>query len=109
MKNGQGVAETPEALTDTVASGTASKPKLLDQLRTAIRLRHYSPRTEEAYAGWVRRYILFHSKRHPAELREPDVRRFLIHLAEDLKVSASTQNQALNALVFLYQIGRAHV
>ena len=88
---------------DSVDSNIAPKPKLLDRLRTAIRLRHYSPRTEEAYAGWVRRYVVFHQKRHPAELSEADVRQFLIHLAERLKVSASTQNQALNALVFLYR------
>ena len=92
-----------EALANALDSNSTSKPKLLDQLRTAIRLRHYSPRTEEAYAGWVRRYVLFHRKRHPAELGDADVRQFLIHLAEELKVSAATQNQALNALVFLYR------
>ncbi|HEX4999889.1 MAG TPA: integron integrase [Terriglobia bacterium] len=80
-----------------------SKPKLLDAVRTEIRLRRYSRRTEEAYVGWVRRYVLFHGKRHPAQMREAEVRAFLIHLAEELKVSASTQNQALNALVFLYR------
>ena len=77
-----------------------AKPKLLDQLRTAIRVRHYSPRTEEAYSGWVRRFILFHKKRHPATMGSDEVRQFLIHLAERLKVSAATQNQALNALAF---------
>ena len=79
------------------------KPKLLDRLRAEIRIRHCSLRTAEAYAGWVRRYILFHKKRHPAEMGEVEIRRFLTHLAEELNVSASTQNQALNALVFLYR------
>jgi integron integrase len=78
-------------------------PKLLDQLRSAIRVRHYSHRTEEAYCGWARRFILFNQKRHPSEMGPDEVRHFLIHLAETLKVSASTQNQALNALVFLYE------
>jgi integron integrase len=84
-------------------SSSAPKPKLLDRVHAAIRLRHYSPRTGEAYAGWVRRYVLFHRKRHPADLGEAEVRQFLSHLAEELKVSAATQNQALNALVFLYR------
>lgn len=78
------------------------KPKLLDCVRSAIRIRHYSPRTEEAYVGWIRRFILFHHKRHPAEMGDSHVLEFLSHLAEVLKVSSSTQNQALNALVFLY-------
>src|SRR5262245_22079779 len=79
------------------------KPKLLDQLKAAIRVRHYSPRTEEAYVGWVRRFIFFHHKRHPAEMADAEIQQFLIYLADQLKVSASTQNQALNALVFLYR------
>ncbi len=76
--------------------------RLLDQVRAAIRLRHYSRRTEKAYAGWVRRFILFHGKRHPAGMGKPEVTRFLSHLAVEAKVSASTQNQALSALLFLY-------
>jgi len=76
--------------------------RLLDQVRAAIRLRHYSRRTEKAYAGWIRRFILFHEKRHPAEMGKAEVTRFLSHLAVEAKVSASTQNQALSALLFLY-------
>jgi integron integrase len=76
---------------------------VLSALRTAIRLRHYSPRTEEAYVSWARRYIAFHGRRHPRELGEADIRRFLSALAEERKVSASTQNQALAALLFLYR------
>ena len=81
----------------------AGTPKLLDRLRTAIRLRHFSRRTEQAYVGWVRRYILFHRKRHPSELAEADVTAFLTHLAQGRGVSASTQNQALCALLFMYR------
>jgi len=81
----------------------ASKPKLLDQIRQLMRLRQYSPRTEEAYVGWVRRYILFHGKRHPRELGERDIASFLSSLAVKEQVAASTQNQALNALLFLYK------
>jgi len=78
-------------------------PKLLDQLRAACRVRHYSIRTEEAYAGWVVRYIKFHGLRHPREMAAPEVAAFLTHLAVERRVAASTQNQALNALVFLYR------
>ena len=82
---------------------SARPPKVLDRLREAIRARHYSLRTEEAYVGWVRRFILFHNKRHPAEMAEPEVNRFLSHLAVNGNVAASTQNQALSAILFLYQ------
>ena len=68
-----------------------------------MRLRHYSSRTEEAYIGWIRRYILFHGKRHPSELDEKDVSTFLSSLAINRRVAAATQNQALNALLFLYK------
>jgi integron integrase len=68
-----------------------------------MRLRHYSFRTEEAYVGWIRRYILFHGKRHPRDLNEKHVSEFLSNLAIDGRVAASTQNQALNALLFLYK------
>jgi integron integrase len=78
-------------------------PSLLSQLRTALSLRHYSPRTVEAYAGWVRRFVRFHGTRHPAQLAEADVTRFLSWLAEDGRVSAATQTQAASALVFLYR------
>src|SRR6266498_1446139 len=85
------------------APGEASKPKLLDQIRQLMRLRHYSLRTEEAYVGWIRRYILFHGKRHPRDLAESDIAGFLSSLAVKGQVAASTQNQALNALLFLYK------
>jgi integron integrase len=84
-------------------AAAARPPKLLDQLRRAIRLRHYSPRTEQAYLRWVLRFIRFHDKRHPAELGGPEVTRFLTMLAEEQKVSPSTQTQALSALLFLYR------
>jgi integron integrase len=75
----------------------------LRSLRNAIRVRHYSIRTEEAYVQWVKRFILFHGKRHPAQMGEAEVCAFLTHLAVDGQVAAATQNQALNALVFLYR------
>ena len=79
------------------------KPKLLDQVRREIRLKHYSIRTEESYVQWIKRYILFHGKRHPKEMGEAEIRDFLTHLAVEGKVAASTQNQALSALLFFYQ------
>ena len=81
----------------------AEPPKLLDRVRNAIRVRHYSPRTEEAYVMWIRRFILHHGKRHPSAMGANEVNAFLSHLAVDRTVSASTQNQALAALLFLYR------
>ena len=78
-------------------------PKLLDRGRQALRTRHYSRRAEEAYVGWIRRFVLFHGRRHPAEMGEPEVARFLSSLAVEARVSASTQSQALSALLFLYR------
>ena len=78
-------------------------PRLLDRVRQALRLRHYSPRTEDAYVAWIRRFIVFHRKAHPMLLGEADVTAFLTHLAVTDQVSASTQNQALGALLFLYR------
>ncbi|OFZ70749.1 MAG: integrase [Betaproteobacteria bacterium RBG_16_58_11] len=78
-------------------------PKLLDRLRAEIRVRHYSLRTEQAYVDWARRFILFHNKRHPKEMGAAELRDFLSHLAVDRNVSASTQNQAKSALLFLYR------
>ena len=77
-------------------------PTLIDHLRRALRLRHYSPRTELAYAGWTRRFVRFHGMRHPRDMGEAEVTGFLTHLAERGS-SASTQNQALNAIAFLYR------
>jgi integron integrase len=80
-----------------------SKIKLLDQMRAVLRLKQRSPRTEEAYLDWVKRFILFHDKRHPKELGAPEIRAFLTHLAVHEQVAASTQNGALYALLFLYR------
>ncbi|MBE9138637.1 integron integrase [Nodosilinea sp. LEGE 07088] len=81
-----------------------SRPrKLLDQVRDAIRLKHYSYRTEQTYVGWIRRYILFHNKQHPKDMGGAEVKAFLTHLAVEGHVSASTQNQAFSALLFLYR------
>ena len=85
------------------AASGAGSPRLLDRVRIAIRARHLSPRTEAAYIGWIRRFILFHRKRHPDEMAEPEVARFLSSLASERTVSASTQNQALAAILFLYE------
>ena len=83
--------------------GQHHQPRLLDRVRIAIRTRHYSLRTEEAYVGWIRRFIFFHNKRHPQEMGEPEINSFLSGLAVKDRVSASTQNQALSALLFLYR------
>ena len=94
-----------QALTYTAGGSEtdAAKPRLLDRIRLALRSRHYSRRTEEAYVAWIRRYILFHGKRDPVELGAPEITRFLASLAVKDKVAASTQNQALSALLFLYR------
>jgi integron integrase len=81
---------------------TSHPPKLLDRVREILRTRHYSRRTEKSYVGWIRRFVVFHGMRHPAEMGKDEIERFLSSLAVRSKVSASTQNQALNALVFLY-------
>ncbi|MCD4690491.1 phage integrase N-terminal SAM-like domain-containing protein, partial [bacterium] len=86
---------------DTRASEPRS-PKLLDRVRMEIRTRHYSGRTEEAYVGWVRRFVRFHGNRHPLTMSASHVRQFLSYLANERGVSASTQNQALSAILFLY-------
>ncbi len=80
----------------------ARAPKILTQVRAAVRVRHYSRRTEEAYLGWIRRYVVFHGRQHPHGLGAKDVAAFLSHLAVAGRVSAATQNQALGALLFLY-------
>ena len=81
----------------------APKPRLLDRVRQAIGARHYSRRTETAYLSWIRRFIFFHGKRHPAEMGAPEITKFLSALALEGNVAASTQNQALAALLFLYR------
>ena len=84
-------------------AAASAKPKLLDMVRAAIRTRHYSRRTEEAYVSWIKRFIFFHGKRHPAEMGEREINAFLTHLAMERRVSASTQNQALSGILFLYK------
>ena len=92
----------PPLATAAAAPG-APPPKLLDRLRIHLRTRHYSIRTEEAYVDWARRFILFHGKRHPQDMGAAEVEAFLSHLAVDRQVSASTQNQAKAALLYLYK------
>ncbi|VDA98991.1 Integron integrase IntI2 [Olavius algarvensis spirochete endosymbiont] len=94
--------ESLASMVDKPAS-RSRPPKLLDQMREALRSRHYSRRTEQTYCQWVKRYIHFHHVRHPAEMAEPEINAFLTHLAVKEKVAASTQNQALSALLFLYR------
>ena len=88
---------------DGVKTFSTQKPKLLDQVRRALRTKHYSRRTEEAYVHWIRKYILYHNKRHPKDMGEKEINQFLTHLAVDRHVAASTQNQALCAIIFLYK------
>mgnify|MGYP001025394385 CR=1 FL=1 len=82
---------------------SANKPKLLDRARYSLRQRNYSPRTENTYVNWMKRYILFHKKRHPKEMGENEIEEFLTHLAVVKKVAPSTQNQALSAIIYLYE------
>ncbi len=92
-----------QAVPLVVCESIPRPPKLLDRVREANRLRHGSRSTEKSYVGWIRRYILFHGKRRPAEMGAPEVTRFLSSLAVEGRVAASTQNQALSALLFLYR------
>ena len=79
------------------------KSKLIDRIRYIIRMKHYSYETEKTYISWIRRFILYHQKRHPMEMGEQEISEFLSHLAVKEHLAASTQNQALNAVVFLYK------
>jgi hypothetical protein len=101
-----GTAAGPSATAGCIPAsplkGVSASPRLLDRVKAAIRVRHMSGRTEEAYVGWIRRFILFHGKRHPDDMAEPEVSGFLSALATERRVAASTQNQALAALLFLY-------
>ena len=82
----------------------AQRPKkLLEQMRDVLRTQHYAIRTENAYVDWAKRFILFHQKRHPAAMGRVEIEAFLTHLAVDRHIAASTQNQALSALLFLYK------
>ena len=85
------------------AAGVPGRPRLLDQVRETIRRKYYSRRTEEAYVHWIKRFIYFTGKRHPATLGEPEVTAFLSDLALRRRVAAATQNQALSAVLFLYK------
>ncbi len=87
----------------TANTPLAQPPKLLDQVRDRIRVKHYSIRTETQYVQWVKRFILFNEKKHPREMGSAEVEAFLTHLAVDGNVAAATQNQALSALLFLYK------
>jgi len=78
-------------------------PKLLDQVRETIRTKHYSYRTEQTYVDWIKRFILFHNKRHPKDMGAEEVQAYITYLANERKVASSTQNQALSAIVFLYK------
>ena len=80
-----------------------SSPRLLDQVRAVVRAKHFSLSTERAYVGWIRRFILFHNKRHPSELAEEEIRQFISHLAVEQRISASTQTVALSSVLFLYR------
>ena len=84
-------------------STTSKSPKLLDQVRDKLRVKHYSIRTEQAYTGWIKRYIFFHGKRHPKDMGAAEIEAFLTHLAVEGNVSASTQNLAKSSLLFLYR------
>ena len=88
---------------ETINEAPPKAPRLLDQVRDSIRRRRYSPRTEETCVHWIKRFIYFHGKRHPLQMGEAEVTAFLNHLAREWGVAASTQNQALSALLFLYK------
>src|SRR5262245_24248108 len=97
-------ANDPAALSSAAAEAVASgRPRLLDRVRATLRMRHYSRETEKTYVGLIRRFIMFHGKRHPRELGAAEVTRYLSTLATAGHVAASTQNQALSALLFLYR------
>ena len=95
--------ESPLSVPSVGPPELTQSPKLLDRMRVHLRTRHYSLRTEEAYVDWARRFILFHSKRHPQDMGAEEVEAFLSHLAVDRQVAASTQNQAKSALLYLYK------
>lgn len=86
-----------------IISNLDNPPRLLEQVKNAIQVRHYSIRTEQAYVRWIKHYIYFHNKKHPNEMGDEEITAYLSHLASTKNVSAATQNQALNALVFLYR------
>ncbi len=97
------MADSPQTPKVVPFSEAGSRPKLLDQVRHTIRMRHYSRRTETTYVDWIRRFIIFHHKKHPSTMGAPEIAAFLSWLATGRRVSSSTQNQALSALLFLYR------
>ncbi len=97
------VVPAPPSLVREAGQNSPRPPRLLDRVREANRLRHGSRSTEKSYIGWIRRFVVFHGKRHPAEMGAPEVVQFLSSLAVEGRVAASTQNQALSALLFLYR------
>lgn len=97
------IREETGLMRQSANSPTPQGPRLLDRVRRATMVRHMSRRTESAYVGWIRRFILFHGKRHPRDLGAPEIERFLTHLVVTRGVGAATQNQALAALLFLYR------
>lgn len=103
IKHEQNLAVSTGQSESSTLAASPKQPKLLNQLRHELRLRHYAYKTEKSYVHWVRAYVLFHNKRHPRDMGAEEVKRFLTHLAVDRHVSASTQNQALCSIVFLYR------
>ncbi len=97
------MASESSGSTDAREEGERPRPRLLDEVHEAIRRRYFSRRTEEAYVHWIKRFIFYSGRRHPATLGEAEVTAFLNHLAVERKVAAATQNQALSALLFLYK------
>src|SRR5262245_49389584 len=96
------VIDFPRSESKDLVPARPNDMRLLDRVRWALRTRHYSPRTEKAYIGWIRQFILFHGKRHPEAMGEREIGAFLTHLATTRHLGSSTQNQALAALLFLY-------
>jgi integron integrase len=97
------MADSPQTPNVVPIRHAGSRPKLLDQVRDTIRMRHYSRRTETTYVHWIRRFIVFHHKKHPSTMGAPEIAAFLSWLATGQRVSSSTQNQALSAVLFLYR------
>jgi integron integrase len=97
------LADAPETPNVVPIREAKPRPKLLDQVRHTIRMRHYSRRTETTYVHWIRRFIVFHHKKHPSTMGAPEIAAFLSWLATSQRVSSSTQNQALSAILFLYR------
>ncbi|NMG14249.1 phage integrase N-terminal SAM-like domain-containing protein [Aromatoleum bremense] len=97
------IVENPSSLSPSPSPVATGAPRLLDLVRERLRLKHYSVRTEKAYLGWIRRYIIHHGRRHPANMGRREVEAFLTSLAVERDVSAATQGQALSAILFLYR------